>query len=205
MEPFRALVPFARRAHARRETHARCELCGAPVGERHAHVVELLHRTIRCACGACAVLFRYGGAGGGRYRTIPDRVRGARDGDLADSDWARLEIPVRLAFVVRRDRWVALYPSPAGPVEAPLSDAAAEALGRALPLSTEVAPEVEALFLHRSAEGRTRALIVPLDACYELAGLVRRHWRGFEGGDAARAAIDEFLTRLGSAAEKGKP
>jgi hypothetical protein len=202
MEPFRALAPFARRALARRETHARCELCAAPVGDRHAHVVELATHAIACACGACAVLFRDAGAGGGRYRTIPDRVVVAANGALPEAEWARLEIPVRLAFLVRRDGWVALYPSPAGPVEAPLSDAAARALGTVLPASAQVTPEVEALLLHRSPEGATRALIVPLDAGYELVGLVRRHWRGFDGGDAARAAIDEFLRRIQRTADK---
>ena len=196
MQPFRALAPFARRAHARRETHARCELCAAPVGERHAHVVELQSRALSCACGACAVLFRDAGAGGGRWRTIPDRVVVAADGMVSDADWARLEIPVRLAFLVRRDGWVALYPSPAGPVEAPLSAAAARALATALPAAERVAPEVEALLVHRDAAGQTRALIVPLDAGYELVGLVRRHWRGLDGGDAVRAAIDEFLRRI---------
>jgi hypothetical protein len=35
--------------------------------------------------------------------------------------------------------------------------------------------------------------IVPIDACYELAGRMRMLWRGFDGGTEARASIGEFL------------
>jgi hypothetical protein len=202
MLPFRALAPFARRVHVRREPHARCELCGATVGERHEHVVELADHALRCACGACAVLFRDARAGGGRYRTVSDRVIAVANARVPEADWARLEIPVRLAFVVRREAWLALYPSPAGPVESPLSDAAAQALATLIPPAAALEPEIEALLLHRTADGDTRAFVVPVDACFELVGLVRRHWRGFDGGDEARAAIEGFLARLEAVAER---
>ena len=81
---------------------------------------------------------------------------------------------MRLAFLVRRDGWVAHYPSPAGPVEAPLSPAGARALAELIPASAGVEPEVEALLLQRAVAGDTRALVVPLDACYELVGIVRQ-------------------------------
>ena len=186
----RALAPFARRANLRREDHPRCELCGATISDSHAHVVELAAHTLRCSCGACAILFRDPGAGGGRYRTVPRRVLRVLDDHI---DWTPLEIPVRLAFVVRRESWVALYPSPAGPVEMELSQAAVTALTALMP--TELEPEVEALLLQRSIEGKTRGILVPLDAAYDLIGLVRRHWRGFDGGDA-RASIDTWISRL---------
>ncbi len=35
--------------------------------------------------------------------------------------------------------------------------------------------------------------MVPIDACYELAGRMRLHWRGFDGGTEARQAIAGFL------------
>jgi hypothetical protein len=34
---------------------------------------------------------------------------------------------------------------------------------------------------------------VPVDRCYELAGRLRRVWRGFDGGAEARAEIAAFL------------
>jgi hypothetical protein len=35
--------------------------------------------------------------------------------------------------------------------------------------------------------------VVPIDACYELVGLVRMHWKGFDGGEEAWAAIGGFF------------
>ena len=37
---------------------------------------------------------------------------------------------------------------------------------------------------------------MPIDACYRLVGLVRMHWRGFDGGSEAWAAIDTFFAEL---------
>ena len=209
MKPLRALLPFARRAPQRSSDlsdAARCELCGAAVAERHAHVVALERDELQCACTACAVLFRDARAGHGRYRTVPERVVAARSFAPRDADWARLEIPVQLAFLVRRDGWVAMYPSPAGTVEAPLSEPASAELASLVPLAAEVEARVEALFIHRPRGGAgSRCYLVPIDACYELVALVRRHWRGFDGGDEARAAIDSFIARLDRAAEVEKP
>ena len=38
--------------------------------------------------------------------------------------------------------------------------------------------------------------IVPVDACYELAGRMRMLWRGFDGGAEARQSIAGFLDRV---------
>jgi hypothetical protein len=43
---------------------------------------------------------------------------------------------------------------------------------------------------------RVEAYLVPIDACYELVGQLRRLWRGFDGGQEARLALDEFFTRV---------
>ena len=37
---------------------------------------------------------------------------------------------------------------------------------------------------------------MPIDACYRLVGLVRLHWRGFDGGSEAWRAIDAFFDEL---------
>jgi hypothetical protein len=202
MEPFRALVPFARREQRTRGGHTACELCGAPVADGHEHVFEVAHRAIRCACTACAVLFRDPGAGGGRFRTIPDRVLELSPFSPSPGDWARLEVPVQLAFLVRGDGFTAFYPSPAGAVEAPLSERAAEALAELVPLSAGVERDIEALLLHRPRSGAARCFLVPVVACYELVDVVRRRWRGFDGGDEGRAAVEEFVARLGTVARR---
>ena len=38
--------------------------------------------------------------------------------------------------------------------------------------------------------------LVPIDACYELVGELRRLWRGFDGGSEAHAALDAFFERV---------
>ena len=197
MLPLRALLPYARRGRRTTETAERCELCSAPVGEKHAHVVELAAHELRCACSACAVLFRDSRS---RFRTVPDRVLTLRT--VEDADWTRLEVPVQLAFLVRRGGWVAVYPSPAGPVEAELSPDATSALEALVPGARNVEQEVEAIFLSRPRNGRVRCFLVPVDACYELVGQVRKSWRGFDGGDQAHAAIDAFVARLAAVAKK---
>ena len=35
--------------------------------------------------------------------------------------------------------------------------------------------------------------VVPIDRCYELVGALRRVWRGFDGGQEARALLDGFF------------
>jgi hypothetical protein len=44
-----------------------------------------------------------------------------------------------------------------------------------------------------STDTAVESFVVPIDACYELAGRMRLHWRGFDGGTEARQAIAEFL------------
>ena len=38
--------------------------------------------------------------------------------------------------------------------------------------------------------------MVPIDACYELVGHLRRLWRGFDGGSEAREALEQFFADL---------
>lgn len=199
----RSLQPFARRSEGR--TALRCELCSAPIGERHAHVVERAQRTLRCSCGACALLFRHGGADA-RRRTVPERVIVDEAFAPGDADWARLGIPVQLAFAMPGEAgWTVWFPSPAGAVEAALSDEAARALAAATPLARCLEPDVEALLLRRTKAGVATCLLAPIDLCHELVALVRRHWRGFSGGDEAERAVDDFFARLRARADRRVP
>jgi DNA-binding IclR family transcriptional regulator len=52
--------------------------------------------------------------------------------------------------------------------------------------------DVEALLVRRGERG-WECYLVPIDACYELVGLVRMHWKGFDGGQEAWEAIDGFF------------
>lgn len=180
----------------------RCELCAEPLGPEHGHLVDLHTRRLLCGCRPCTLLFTRPGAGGGRYRAVPDRV--LRDPSLVvtDAEWDALQVPVGMAFFFRNSalgRVVALYPSPAGATESELSLATwDEGLGRSR-LAGLMADDVEALLVRRSrrsAEDRYDAFLAPIDTCYELVGRVRATWRGFDGGTQAWAAIDEVFARL---------
>jgi hypothetical protein len=177
----------------------RCELCATPVPAEHPHLVEPAQRRLLCACAACGLLFSDPGL---RYRRVPDRYLVDPGFTLADSTWEALQVPVGMAFFLvnsSRDAIVACYPSPAGATESELAlDAWAEGVGTSA-LAAALEPDVEALLVRRGEagrEGRAEALLVPVDACYRLVGLVRRSWKGFDGGAEAWAAIDAFFDEL---------
>jgi Family of unknown function (DUF5947) len=182
-------------APARPVPGERCEFCTEPVPDEHRHVADLHGHTIACACTGCWLLFSAEGAGGGRYRAVPDRYRYCPDVAVA---WDDLGVPVDLIFVFRsttEDRYVALYPSPAGATESLLPmDVWAEVVA-ASPFAADVQPDVEAVLLRRTG-GRVEGFLVPIDACYDLVGRVRVHWRGFDGGERVWQELDAFFRRL---------
>jgi len=152
-----------------------CDMCSAPIGETHDHVVDLRNRALMCTCRPCHLLFADPGANL-HYRAVPSRYRA-----VAFS----LDVPVGLYFAFynsTRQEAVVCYPGPAGATESSLP------AGVALP---DVQPDVEAVLVHHDD-----AYIVPIDVCYELAGRLRRVWRGFDGGREARAEIASFFTRV---------
>ena len=117
------------------------------VPERHAHLVDIEQRSIACACTACGLLFT---RPGGRYRTVPDRVRHDPDAPLTGAEWAELQIPVGIAFFFVNSALghvVASYPSPAGVTECELDLAAWDRLAAAHPLLRAPSPDVEAILV----------------------------------------------------------
>jgi hypothetical protein len=97
---------------------------------------------------------------------------------------------VDLAFLVHRStigRIVALYPSPAGLVEAGVE--------LMHPLLADLRPDVEALLVNRTA-GRRDYYLVSIDECYRLVGLLRLHWNGFSGGTEVQERIGQFFAAL---------
>jgi hypothetical protein len=178
-----------------------CEMCATPIPEQHPHLVQVAERRMMCACGPCAFLFDNPGAGGGEYRRVPDRYLSDPGFQLAADQWDALQIPVGLAFFLRnsaRDEIVACYPGPAGATESELSMTAWASGVGASRLAAELAPDVEALLVRRATERDAPdvCLLVPIDACYRLVGLVRMHWKGFDGGAVARREIDAYFAEL---------
>lgn len=200
MRSLRALERYARGpARPRASDVERCELCAAPIAPSHSHAVDLERRRLCCVCQACALLFDRAGVETGRYRTVPRRVLVDPSFTLSEADWAALEVPVRLAFVFFHSslgRWVAVYPSPAGATESELSLERWDEVMGSRRLIERIEPDVEALLVYgRRGEG-FEAFLAPIDACYDLVGRIRRRWRGFDGGDEARAEIESFFTGL---------
>jgi len=187
------------RERRRGEPEERCQLCATPLGEKHPHLVRLDTRALLCACPPCSVLFGQKGAAGGKYRAVPQRYL-HQPVTLSVADWETLQIPVRLAFLFRNSvagKIVAFYPSPAGATESLLSLDAWKEIESRGPLLAQMEPDVEALLVRGDPHGeRLETFLVPIDACYELTGRVRRLWRGFDGGDEARTELAEFFAQL---------
>jgi Family of unknown function (DUF5947) len=170
-------------------------MCAAEIPAEHGHLADVEQSTLVCACRACYLLFTHSQAGRGRYRAVPDRYRSDPAHPLSVADWDALEIPVGLAFFLRRSEGgevTGFYPSPAGATECRLDLQAWQRIEGSHPMLTAAAPDVEAILIYRGDAG-VDCFLVPIDACYELAGRMRLLWRGFDGGSEARASIAEFL------------
>ena len=182
----------------------KCEMCGEVIPAEHAHVADLQDSSLLCTCRACYLLFTPVEAGRGRYRAVPDRYLADPAHPLSPGDWEDLEIPVALAFFLRssqQEEVAAFYPSPAGATECRLDLAAWDRVAAGHPLLTAADTDVEALLIAKT-DDTVEHFLVPIDACYELAGRMRLTWRGFDGGSEARQSIDEFLTGVRSRARQ---
>ncbi|MFI6600139.1 DUF5947 family protein [Nonomuraea sp. NPDC050536] len=184
----------------------RCELCAAPAGADHGHVVNTESRALLCACRACYLLFTQEEAGTARrYRAVPDRYLYFPSFRLSAGDWEELQIPVRTAFFFHNSvlgQVAAFYPSPGGATESQLPLDTWERVLAANPELPETLPDVEALLVDRGPDG-FGCYLVPIDACYELVGLVRTRWKGFDGGQETWEAIEGFFAELRGRARAG--
>jgi hypothetical protein len=175
-------------------------MCAEPIAEGHQHVVDLAGRTLMCTCRPCYLLFTAEGAEL-RYRAVPDRYLSFTTAVLGARQWDELEIPVGLAFFFvnsQLGRTVAFYPGPAGATESELPLGAWERVVDGRPALRTLAPDVEALIVRMPdrAHGDAASFLVPIDRCYELVGALRAVWRGFDGGQDARAVLDGFFADL---------
>ena len=182
-----------------------CDMCAADITHQHGHVVDLDSRALMCACRPCYLLFTNEGAGGGHYRIVPDRYLTDESFRLPELMWERLQIPVDLAFFFHNSKLgevVALYPSPGGATESTLPLDAWDKIVEANPFLADLADDVEAALLRKVGD-EVECHIVPIDACYELVGRVRRSWKGFDGGSEMWAELDEYFERLRARSGEG--
>jgi hypothetical protein len=179
-------------------------MCSAPIPDEHDHIVDLEPRSLLCTCHGCYLLFTAEGSGGHRYRAVPDRYLAFPDFQLAPAQWDALQIPVSVAFFFVNsslDRVAAFYPSPAGATESLLSLDTWDDVVAADPQLATLTPDVEAFLVRTSrGDGAPECYLVPIDACYELVGRLRRLWRGFDGGREAHDALDAFFAGVRSRA-----
>lgn len=191
-----ALQRFVRKP---REQTELCELCAVPLSPVHQHLLELEKRRITCACDACAVLF--GGNARQRYRRIPRDLRLLGDFAMDDQEWESLLIPINLAFFVHSSaagRVIAQYPGPGGAMESTLDLEYWNSIVERNPVLRKFEPDVEALLVNRLSSG-PKYYRAPIDQCYRLVGIIRKHWRGLSGGQEVWAEIDRFFEELAQA------
>ena len=200
-------------AAGRPAAEERCELCSADIDDEHGHLVNVPSRALLCVCRPCYLLFTHDGAGDTRFRAVPQRYEVVREFAIAGGGWESLDVPIGLAFFFHNSatgRTTAFYPSPAGATESELPLEAWNAVVEAAPSLSTLTADVEALLVRRRGspsrqEGlpvseEADALIVPVDACYELVGRIRRAWRGLQGGDDVWREIDAFFASPPTAA-----
>lgn len=160
-----------RQRRRREERNPRCDFCAEELPFEHQHVLDVATRRLYCACRACYLLFVPHGAGGGRLRAVPDRIREVSNEPRA-GEWAAAVCgPVQLAFAFVHsptDTVVTCYPSPHGVTEGVLSGE----ITIAATLREELQPDVEAVLCRRTSV-LVEVFIVPIDVCYELVGRVR--------------------------------
>ncbi|MGC1646148.1 MAG: DUF5947 family protein [Candidatus Sulfotelmatobacter sp.] len=202
-QAFDTLRQFARKPQRQAE---RCEMCSAELRSEHAHLIEAAQRRLHCTCDACAMLFS--GQAGTKYKRVPRDVRLLANFRMTDAEWDGLLIPINLAFFFQNSvnaRVSALYPSPAGATESLLPLEAWSSIVQANPALKGLEPDVAALLVNRVGLARGSApaeyYIVPIDACYELVGLIRAHWRGLSGGTEVWKEIGNFFAGLRARAQ----
>jgi hypothetical protein len=198
-QPFAKLKRFVE-PQAKPRSREGCEFCGTEIAEQHSHAVNTETRTLMCVCRPCYLLFTREGAARGKYKAVPERYLYAPGLILTDAQWNRLQIPVGMAFFffnTSLGRTVVFYPSPVGATESLLSLETWDELARTNPLLATLAADVEALLVRNvQRRGNFECYIVPIDACYELVGRIRRRWKGFDGGEDAWKEIDAFFAEV---------
>jgi hypothetical protein len=183
---------------AGRPVAERCGVCASEIPSDHHHLLERDTARLVCSCRACWLLFCDTHAARGTLRAIPDRVISVSDARVTAEQWEALQIPIALAFFRTSGATgqpSAFYPSPAGAIESQLPLDTWTEVMTANPWLRSVTPDVEAVLVRATAEGRAW-YIVPIDACYELIGGMRQSWEGFSGGDGVRDQIDRFFKAL---------
>ncbi|MGH7942843.1 MAG: DUF5947 family protein, partial [Limisphaerales bacterium] len=172
-----------------------CDLCATGLPAQHRHLLEISNRKILCACKACALRFENVI---GKFKLIPRGARPLPDFQMTDAQWKNLALPINLAFILQdsvTEKLTAIYPGPAGARESLLTFENWGVIVADNPELSNLRPDVEALLINRVGSARDYA-IAPIDVCFELVGLIRKHWRGFSGGKIVWREIETSFSRF---------
>ncbi|WP_432888535.1 DUF5947 family protein [Kribbella sp. CA-245084] len=198
VDPVAVLREFTGGVREQAAPGEQCEMCAVPIGIQHSHLADVHDHRLLCTCRACYLLFTGQGASHGHYRAVPERYRADTEFALTAAQWDAMGIPVNLAFLFYQSdqgRYVAFYPSPGGATESLLDLTAWNEVVADDPLLQELIPDLEAVLLRR-VDGGFECHLVPIDACYQLVGIVRQYWEGFAGGEDVWRRIDEFFAGI---------
>lgn len=172
----------------------RCDLCNATIPDDHRHLLHLTERRILCACEACWALR----SGDAEYRPSGMRTVWLAEFECDQEMWGRFQIPIGLAFFMRSstsESVLAFYPSPAGATESELDLGAWQELVRRNPELANLDQDAEALVANRLSDPH-QYVILPIDQCYALVGLIKSRWEGISGGSALDQAVPAFFEQL---------
>ena len=134
-------------------------------------------------------------SGDPELRPTGSRIVWLEDFELPEDLWAKLQIPIGLAFFMFSssvDGVVAMYPSPAGATESELDLPAWHELSELNPILSGIEPDAEALVVNRISDP-PQYVIAPIDECYGLVGAIKVSWEGISGGPAIEREVPRFF------------
>ena len=152
-----------------------------------------------CACRGCWLLFTPEGAGGGHFKAVPERYAAFPDFALSRRAVGRAADPGRAWRSSSSTPRSGGSPRSIRVRPAPPSRCCRSTPGTSWsPRNAELAalePDVEAFLVRPSArDGEAECYLVPIDACYELVGELRRLWQRLRRWHARRThALDAFF------------
>jgi hypothetical protein len=93
---------------------------------------------------------------------------------------------------------IAQYPSPGGAMESSLDLEYWDAIADRNPVLKTFEPDVEALLVNRISQ-EPQFYRAPIDQCFRLVGIIRKHWSGLSGGTEVWRKLDRFFDKLRNA------
>ncbi len=171
-----------------------CDLCAIELPPKHEHLLHLGERRILCACATCWAQR----SADPELRPTGNRTVFLDGFAMTDEIWARLQVPIGLAFFMDSTSVgavVAMYPSPAGATESELDLTAWQDLRDLNPVLDSLEPDAEALVVNRISDPPQYA-IIPIDQCYGLVGAIKSNWKGISGGAVIEESVPLFFEGL---------